>query len=138
MNLKSIRRLLWTALISYLLIILSSEKWDVPMFLALPLSCFGIYDWSSFLGPAGGFAGIASLIYLLARKSRVKVYHNIILLLGLLLSWLPFVYFQDKKTLEIEWNHGVYLFLPQVVYLFCSIRLALLVFFQRPRIKVGD
>jgi len=50
MNIKSNRLLLFITLFSYLLSYFSTEKWDVPMLLALPMSCLGIYDFYSFLG----------------------------------------------------------------------------------------
>lgn len=129
MNNKSNRFLLFITLFSYLLSFFSTEKWDVPMILALPMSCLGIYDFYSFLGPASGFIGIIILIYLLVKKKYENIYHNGLILSGLLLLWGPFIAFQNKESLQFEWQHGVYLFIPQLLFSCCFVLLVKHFFF---------
>ncbi|MDP1764162.1 MAG: hypothetical protein Q8L07_09775 [Sediminibacterium sp.] len=123
MNLRSNRLLLLITLFSYLLSFLSTEKWDVPMILALPISCLGIYDFYSFLGPASGISGVVILIYLLVKKKAEIIYHKGLILSGLLLLWGPFIAFQNKESLHIEWQHGFYLFIPQLIFGCCFVLL---------------
>lgn len=123
MHVKSNRLLLLITLFSYLLSILSAEKWDLPMFMALPVSCLGVYDVYTFLVPACGFSGIIILIYLLIRKKAEIIYHNGLLLAGLLLLWAPFIAFQNKESLRMEWQHGFYLFIPEVIFCCCFVLL---------------
>lgn len=123
MQVKSNRLLLFITLFSYLLSYFSTEKWDVPMILALPMSCLGIYDFYSFLGTASGFSGIIILIYLLIKKKNETIYHNRLILSGLLLLWGPFIVFQTQESLQIEWQHGFYLFIPELIFGCCFVLL---------------
>lgn len=93
------------------------------MIIALPISCLRIYDFHTFLGPGSGFCGIVILIYLLAKKKPEIIYHNGFLLSGLLLLWGPFIAFQNKDSLYIEWQHGFYLFIPELIFSFCFVLL---------------
>lgn len=124
MHVKSNRLLLIVTLFSYLFSILSAEKWDLPMFMALPVSCLGIYDVYTFFVPASGFSGIIILIYLLVREKGEIIYRNGLLLSGLILLWTPFIAFQNKESLQIEWQHGFYLFIPELIFGCCFVLLA--------------
>lgn len=130
MHVKSNRLLLLVTLFSYFFSILSAEKWDLPMMMALPVSCLGIYDVYTFLVPASGFSGVLIMLYLLVRKTSGTIYHNGLLLSGLLLLWVPFIAFQDKESLHIEWQHGFYLFIPELIFGCCFILLVKRILFK--------
>ena len=123
MKVKSNRLLLIIALFSYLFSFLSAEKWDVPMIIALPISCIGIYDFYTFLWPATGFSGIVIFIYILVKNKTGIIYHKGLLLSGLLLVLGPFIGFQTKESLQLEWQHGFFLFIPQVIFGCCFVLL---------------
>lgn len=131
MNENSNRLLLIITLISYLFSFLSAEKWDVPMIMALPISSIGIYDFYTFLWPATGFSGILILIYKLIRNKTGIIYHNGLLLLGLLLLWGPFIGFQNKESLHLEWQHGFYLFIPELIFGCCFVLLIKQILFKK-------
>ena len=121
MNPIKSNRLLQITLISYLLTFLSAEKWDVPMILALPISCIGIYDFLTLLSPLSGFMGIGIILYFLINKKVQTMCRNWLLFTGLFLLWGPIIAFQDKKALQFEWQHGIYLFIPELVFVICFI-----------------
>lgn len=123
MKVKSNRLLLIITLFSYLFSFLSAEKWDLPMIMALPISCIGVYDFYTFLWPAAGFSGIVILIYILVKNKTGILYHKGLLLFGLLLLLGPFIAFQTKESLQLEWQHGFFLFVPQVIFGCCFVLL---------------
>jgi hypothetical protein len=91
------------------------------MIMALPVSCIGIYDFYTFLVPATGFSGVLILIYILIRNKTEILYHNGLLLLGLLLLCGPFIGFQNKESLHLELEHGLYLFIPELIFGCCFV-----------------
>lgn len=101
------------------------------MFLALPIACFGTYDIYTFLVPVCGFSGIIILINILVKKNAEIIYYNGLLLLGLLLLWVPFIAFQDKESLHIEWQHGFYLFIPELIFGCCFVLLVKRILFRQ-------
>lgn len=121
MNALSNRLLLVITLVSYLFSFFSSDKWDLPMFLALPVSFLGVYDFYTLLVPVTGFSGIGVLMYLAFRNKLRKTHHNGLLLSGLLLLLGPFLAIHNKESILLEWEHGAYLFIPELLFFGCFI-----------------
>lgn len=117
------RTLFFITWLSYFLIIFSNDKWDLPMYMALPLSILGVVDIDSFSVdfvllsvPLFGFIGVGIGLYYLIKKSMKNIYYDKLLLICLLSLLIPLFVFKTRDSFEFQLKHGIYLFVPEFIF----------------------
>jgi hypothetical protein len=108
-------------LVSYLLIILPEEKWDVVMIQAFILGLFGIYDLPTFLYVFCGYAGVILWLIILMRNASISPKQAGISKVSLILLPVPLLrhHIQSYEYLT-GYDHWYYV-IPELIFIVCAI-----------------
>lgn len=115
-------------LISFLLIIIPAEKWNIYMFQGLILSVFGIYNFWTLLFFLICYSGGSILVMLLFFKKKILTYHYKYIRLSIILLYIPLVRFHWDQPFSIKSYDHIFYIIPEIVFLILSVCIFLITF----------
>ncbi len=110
------RTLLLLLLLAYNLMIIYTGFGELPLFMVFVMSIFSFYSIWNILFFVLGITGISIIFYYLVKKPMKNLYHDKWLIVSMLFILYPLFIVRNKATIEPEFRHGVYYFIPELIF----------------------